>query len=422
MIVTKLQKIILKIEKRHNKKIDLSLDRTFNLLNKLGNPQNNLDNVVTVVGTNAKASMATALSTILKESGYQYNLYTSPHLQSYTERFVFNNKEMDEIDLATLLEDIDRILGDDSATVFEILTCAFIKYAEKFKDNINIIEAGLFHRFDSTNVFKQNLLTLLGVIHLDHLNWLNNKTIDGVIYEKTSSLPTSNIFINNQMNSEIKTKIKKSLIENKSKKYFFGDDFNVVKSENSFIHYQDELGEIMLPQPNLIGDHQIYNISTSIAAARKIFNISNANIKNSMKKMRLKGRLEEIKSGKLKNLIGENRLIIDGGHNINSAISISNWVKQQSERVHLICGMMNDKPHKEFVNQFENSVNSITLIDIPNQEGSISKEEFKKKLGNKNIHTAESIEESLMLNNKDKNCIFLCAGSLYLAGEVLNLN
>ena len=421
-MVTKLQRIISKIEKRHSKKIDLSLDRTFNLLNKLGNPQNKIKNVVTVVGTNAKASMATALSTILKESGYKYNLYTSPHLQSYTERFVFNNKEISENDLAILLEDVDKILGNDNATVFEILTCAFIKYAENFKDNVNIIEAGLFHRFDSTNVFKQNLLTLLGVIHLDHLNWLDNKTIDGVIYEKTSSLPISNIFINNQMNSEIKTKIKKSLIENKSKKYFFGDDFNVVKSENSFIHYQDELGEIMLPQPNLIGDHQIYNISTSIAAARKIFNISEANIKDSMKKMRLKGRLEEIKSGKLKSLIGENRLIIDGGHNINSAISISNWVKQQNEKVHLICGMMNDKPHKEFVNQFENSVNSITLIDIPNQEGSISKEEFKKKLGNKNIHTAESIEESLLMNNKDKNCIFLCAGSLYLAGEVLNLN
>ena len=421
-MVTKLQNIISKIEKRHSKKIDLSLDRTFNLLNKLGNPQNKIKNVVTVVGTNSKASMATALSTILKEAGFKYNLYTSPHLQSYTERFVFNNKEISENDLAILLEDVDKILGNDNATVFEILTSAFIKYAENFKDNVNIIEAGLFHRFDSTNVFKQKLLTLLGVIHLDHLNWLDNKTIDGVIYEKTSALPTSNIFINNQMNSEIKIKIKKYLVKNKSKKYFFGDDFNVAKSENSFIHYQDELGEIMLPQPNLIGDHQIYNISTSIAATRKIFDISDSNIKNSMKKMRLKGRLEEIKSGKLKSLIGENRLIIDGGHNINSAISISNWVKQQNEKVHLICGMMNDKPHKEFVNQFENSVNSITLIDIPNQEGSISKEEFKKKLGNKNINTAESIEESLLMNNKDKNCIFLCAGSLYLAGEVLNLN
>ena len=141
-----------------------------------------------------------------------------------------------------------------------------------------------------------------------------------------------------------------------------------------------------------------------------------------MKKIKLKGRLEEIKSGKLKKLVGKNRLIIDGGHNINSAISISNWVKKQSEKVHLICGMMNDKPHKEFVNQFENFVNTITLIDIPNQEGSISKEEFKKKLSNRNIHTAKSIKESLILNNKDENCIFLCAGSLYLAGEILNLN
>ena len=90
--------------------------------------------------------------------------------------------------------------------------------------------------------------------------------------------------------------------------------------------------------------------------------------------------------------------------------------------VHTISPFLTPNEIKEFVNQFENSVNSITLIDIPNQEGSISKEEFKKKLGNKNIHTAESIEESLLMNNKDKNCIFLCAGSLYLAGEVLNLN
>ena len=142
------------------------------------------------------------------------------------------------------------------------------------------------------------------------------------------------------MSSEIKTKIKKSLINNKSKKYYYGNDFNITKSENGFIYYQDKLGEMILPQPSLIGDHQLFNISTSIAASRKIFNISNADIKNSMKKIRLKGRLEEIKSGKLKKIVGKNRLIIDGGHNINSAISISNWVKNQDEKVHLICGMM----------------------------------------------------------------------------------
>ena len=41
----------------------------------------------------------------------------------------------------------------NSATIFEVLICAFLKYAEQFKDNINIIEAGLFHQYDATNVF-----------------------------------------------------------------------------------------------------------------------------------------------------------------------------------------------------------------------------------------------------------------------------
>ena len=92
----KLQNLISKLEKHHKKKIDLSLHRTFNLLRKLGNPQNKLKNVVNVVGTNAKASMSYSLKSILNEAGYKCNLYTSPHLQSYTERFVFNDDEIDE--------------------------------------------------------------------------------------------------------------------------------------------------------------------------------------------------------------------------------------------------------------------------------------------------------------------------------------
>ena len=59
-----------------------------------------------------------------------------------------------------LLQDVEKILGEDNATLFEILACAFIKYAENF-ENINIIEAGLFHQYDSTNVFKDNLMSLV---------------------------------------------------------------------------------------------------------------------------------------------------------------------------------------------------------------------------------------------------------------------
>ena len=420
----KLQKLISKLEKHHKKKLDLSLGRTFNLLKKLGDPQDKLKNVITVVGTNAKASMCYSLKSILNQGGYKTNLYTSPHLLSYTERYVFEDKEINEEDLIELLTDVEKTLGDDNATLFEILTCAFLKYAENFKDNINIIEAGLFHQFDSTNVFKENLMTLIGVIHNDHFQWLENKSIEGVIYEKTAKLLNSNIFINKQVNSEIRDKIDKSLEKNTSNKYYFGKDFNIAKSENGFIQYQDGLGELVLPEPSILGDHQLYNISTSIAASRKIFNIKDEYFRNGIKNFSLKARLEEIKSGKLKDIAGNNKLVVDGGHNISASLSIANWVKNQNEEANLIVGMMKDKEHVEFIKAFENIVNSITLIDIPNQGGSISKEDFKKKLDNLklNLKLSNGIEESIKSLSKNENTIILCVGSLYLAGEILSLN
>tara|TARA_Y100000817_G_scaffold115688_1_gene90671 strand:- start:171 stop:1436 length:1266 start_codon:yes stop_codon:yes gene_type:complete len=420
----KLQNLVARLEKHHKKKIDLSLDRTFSLLKKLGNPHQKLKNIITVVGTNSKASMAYSLKSILNEAGYKCNLYTSPHLQSYTERFIFNDEEIDKENLMELLSDVEKILGNEEATLFEILTCAYLKYAENYKSNINIIEAGLFHQFDSTNVFKENLLTLIGYINLDHISWLKNKTIDGIIHEKTTKLLNSNIFVNQQENKEISLKIKNALNKNLSKKFFFGKDFNICRRENSFIQYQDHLGEIIIPEPNLLGDHQLGNISTSIAASRKLFNVKDDHIKKGVTKIELKGRLQEIKSGKLKKLVGQNRLIVDGGHNIGASKAISNWIKNQNQDVHIIVGMMKDKSHKEFIDCFKNIVKSIQLVDIPNQKGAISKEEFKNKLekSNINISLANSIEESLKSIAKYQNSIGICTGSLYLTGEVLNLN
>jgi len=420
----KLQNLVSKLEKHHKKKIDLSLERTYSLLNSLGNPHEKLQNVINVVGTNSKASMAYSLKAILNEAGYKCNLYTSPHLQSYTERFIFNDKEISEDDLIKLLNDTEEALGDNEATVFEILTCAFYKYAENYKDNINIIESGLFFRMDPSSVFKKNICTLLGVCHSDHYQWLENKSIDGVIYEKTSKLLNSNIFVNKQVNEEIKEKIEKALEKNKSNKYYFGQDFNISRSENGFIQYQDELGELVLPEPNLLGEHQLYNISTAISASRKMFNLKDDAIKKGIQKIDLKGRLQEIKNGKLKNIAGNNRLVIDGGHNISAALSIAKWIKSQNEEVNIICGMLKDKDHLEFMKCFEGIIGSSTLIDIPNQENGINKEELKNKLSHLNIDfkLADSIEQSIKLNSSNQNTITLIVGSLYLVGEILNLN
>ena len=420
----KLQKLISKLQQKHPKKIDLTLNRTFDLLKKLGNPQDKLKNVISVVGTNSKYSICQSLKAIFNQSGYKCNLYLSPHLQSYTERFIYNDNEISEEELINLLEDIEKVLGENQATLFELLTCAYLKYCEQFKQNISILESGLMHHYDSTNVFNKNLASIIGPIGLDHLQWIKNKTIDGVIYEKTAKLLNSNIFVNKQENKEITSKIEKALKNNQSNKYFFGKDFNILRAENGFIQYEDHKSSIILPEPNVLGDHQLENISTSIAAARELFNIKDQDIKTGITKIELKGRLQEIKSGKLKDLVGPNRLICDGGHNINAAKAIANWINQQNQDVHLIVGMMKDKDHQGFIDCFKDKVKSITLIDIPNQEGSISKEEFKNKLNgiNKKINLCKSIKESIQSINKYQNEICLVSGSLYLIGEVLNLN
>ena len=218
----KLQKILDRFLRLHPKEIDLSLDRINKLLTKLDNPQNQLDNVITVVGTNGKYSTIQAMRSFYVESGLKCNLYLSPHIQKINERFIYDNNEISDNNLTQLLEEIENINNGDPITYFEILTAAFIKGCVKYKNNITLVEAGLFHNFDATNVFKKNLASIITIIHKDHLEWLpeNDRTIDRIIFEKTSKLLNSNIIIAEQYKQKIIDKIEKSIEKNQSNKIF----------------------------------------------------------------------------------------------------------------------------------------------------------------------------------------------------------
>ena len=156
----KLQKIIKHLQRLHPKEIDLSLDRIKNLCKKLENPQDSID-CISFVGTNGKYSTIQALYTILKEANYKCNIYTSPHIQKINERFVYNNKELNDDNLANLLSEVEEINNNEPITFFEILTAAYFYEARKYPENINLIESGLFHRFDATNILKKNLASII---------------------------------------------------------------------------------------------------------------------------------------------------------------------------------------------------------------------------------------------------------------------
>ena len=420
----KLQKILSNFQKLHPKEIDLSLDRIQNLCKKLGNPQDKIK-AISVVGTNGKNSTIQAIYAILKEANLKCNVYTSPHIQKINERFVFNNQELNDEELADLLEEVEKVNNNEPITVFEMLSACFFYKAAQYPDNINLIESGLFHRFDATNILKSNLASIVTSISKDHLDWLpkENQTIEQIVFEKTSALLNSNIIVAKQNKKETMECIKKTIKHNSSNKLFFNEDYSYSIQENGFFYYEDKLGGLKLPLPNVLGQFQLENISTAIATIRTLnLGIQSNEIESGIQNINNLARLQEIKSGKLKELVKNNTLLVSGDHNPDGARVVNEYLQTLDCNKHIILGMMSNKDHNEYISYFKN-ISTLTTIDIPNQPNSIGGKDLKNKLNSfKNVQYKEDIFDAIKSISVKKNDVILITGSLYLAGEILNLN
>ena len=328
--------------------------------------------------------------------------------------------------MANLFSEIEEANNQTQITFFEILTVAYLHYAKKYPENINLIESGLFHRFDATNILKKNLASIVTAIGLDHLDWLpkEEQTVNKIIFEKTSTLLNSKIIVAKQSTNEISKSIEDTIKDNSSKKIIFNKDYNFTLKENDFFYFEDEFGALKLPKPNLPGEFQLENISTAIATARQLtdYKITDEHIKSGIIKIESIARLQELKSGKLKDLTTNNLLFVDGSHNPLGAKVLNEYLQSLNCNKHIILGMMANKDHNEYMSYFKD-IKSLTTIDIPNQPNAIKGNELKEKIKNfENINYKNSVEQAISSIDLQENDIILITGSLYLAGEVLNLN
>ena len=420
----KLQKIVEHLQKLHPKEIDLSLDRVKELCKKLGNPQDKIK-AISVVGTNGKNSTINAIFSILKEANFKCNVYTSPHILKINERFVFNNEQLSDDELADLFEEVESINENKPITFFEILTASYFYKALQYPDNINLIEAGLFHRFDATNILKENLASVVCSCSIDHTDWLpkDERTIEKIIFEKTSTLLNSNIIVAKQSAKDTMNCIKKTISQNLSSKVFFNDDFSYSINENDFFYYEDKLGGLKLPMPNVLGQYQLENISTAIATLRTLdIGIKDEHIQRGVTKISSLARLQEIKSGKLKELVKNNKLIVDGSHNEGGAKALNEYLQTLDCNKHVIIGMMANKEHEKYINYLKD-VSSITTIDLKTQPNSISGKDLKEKFKSiPNVQYQPDIKQAIKSIDLKEGDLLLITGSLYGAAEVLNLN
>ena len=115
----------------------LGLDNIKELLNRLGNPQDQLK-VVHIAGTNGKGSTLAFLAGVFRESGYKAGRYVSPASFSYEERFRINEDNISKKDLCFYMEKIKKVSeemvaeGKHHPTMFEIETAlSFLYFLDK---------------------------------------------------------------------------------------------------------------------------------------------------------------------------------------------------------------------------------------------------------------------------------------------------
>ena len=425
----KVQKILERLLQLHPKSEPSTLTRIKRLLKDLNSPENKIDNVIQVVGTNGKHSFCVTLREIFEKAGYTCNLNISPSLRKFNERYYFSGKYISDEELYNLLIEVEQTNNNQSISFHEVITGAWILHASRNKSDVNIMEAGALFRLDSSNVFQKNLCSVIMPIGIDHRDFLKKGTIEEITYEKCSHLLNgSKIFVSEQK-KDVLEKIKKNIINNLSKKIIFGEDYDYKKNTNGFI-YKDKIGKMNLPLPNLSGDFQISNVSTAIATARNLnqFKITESHIKKAITKVRSEGRLQNITQGKLRKYVSKNnQIIVDGAHNPLAASAVKKYLENLNtgSKIFLVLGMMANKQHKEFIQIIKDNIHSIIALDIPNQINFIEKEKLSKiaKSCGVSSKTENSIEEALKnIAKEDENAIIFCAGSLYLAAEILNLN
>ena len=170
-----------------------SLDGITSLAEALDRPQDRFVSVQ-VTGTNGKTSTTRFTAALLQAEGLRTGSFTSPHLESYTERVEIGGCPASDNDFARALEAAldaahavrpDQPLGTPAGfTEFELLTAAVLWLFREREVEIAVLEVGLGGRWDATSVVNPSVAVVTGV-GLDHTQVLGT-TVEAIAAEKAA--------------------------------------------------------------------------------------------------------------------------------------------------------------------------------------------------------------------------------------------
>ncbi|WP_273690134.1 bifunctional folylpolyglutamate synthase/dihydrofolate synthase [Ketogulonicigenium vulgare] len=416
-------RILRRMMQLHPKVIDLVLDRMWDILGKLGNPQDSLPPVIHIAGTNGKGSTQAMIRAGLESGGSRVHAYTSPHLARFHERIRLAGTLISEPALEGYLDRVYAQNGGAPITYFEITTAAAILAFSEVPADYTLLEVGMGGRLDATNVVARPALTIITPVDLDHQGYLGD-TLTKIAGEKAGIIKRGVPVVVAPQHDESMAVIEAEAARLGAPLHAYGQQWHV-GTENGRLIYQDERGLLDLPLPRLRGPHQIMNAGTAIAALR-LLGADDAACEAAVTRAEWPARMQHLTAGVLAELVAPCDLWLDGGHNPAAGLVIAQTLTAMRDKpIHLICGMLNTKDASGYLRPLAPLAKSFTAIAIPDEANTIPAPDLAAMAQGVGMQAsaADDLQAALrtIAARFPGERVLIC-GSLYLAGHVLREN
>jgi len=363
--IPKLNAIELALNKRWpENKIEPTLDRILALTDALGSPQFSYP-TIHLAGTNGKTTTSRMIDHLFSELGYRVGRYTSPHLESFTERISIKGEPISVENMINTYNDIALYLDlidsrqPHPISYFEALTAmAFVAFAE-FPVDIAVIEAGMGGQWDATNVVSSQV-AVMTPIGFDHMEYLGN-TLEEIAQTKAGIFkPESHVVLSAQTPEVAKVLLAKAA-KVSADVYREGVEFSV-KQRSLAVGGQlislhglfSDIEDIYLP---LYGIHQANNAAVALAAVEAFTQVKldDELVRTAFGKVKSPGRCEIVYTDPM--------VIIDAAHNPHGITAIAQTIDSEFdfEIVIAVVAVLADKDADGILAKLANSVDYIVI-------------------------------------------------------------
>jgi dihydrofolate synthase/folylpolyglutamate synthase len=338
-------------------KLEPSLDRIQALVDLLGDPQSAYE-VVHLTGTNGKTSTARMIDALVRSRGLRTGRFTSPHVESMTERISIDGEPLSEeafvrayLDVAPYLDlvDADQLIP---LSFFETVVGMALTAFSDAPVDIAIVEVGMGGAWDATNV-ADGSVAVITPIAVDHAKYLGDSPATIAVEKAGIIKPNAQVVVAEQ-EPEVMAVIEDRAREVGATLLREGVDFGVVHRAAAvggqvmtLRGARRDYDEVFLP---LYGAHQAHNAVLALVAAELLAGedpLSDELVRDGFAEVTSPGRLEVVRRGPT--------VLLDAAHNPHGATALVEALRDSFTFDPLVgvVGAMVDKDVEGFLGELE---------------------------------------------------------------------